>query len=392
MRFGKTPIALQQLLHQKAQTIAAALGVTFITVLLFMQIGFRAGFLDTLTDLPASLDGDLFLLSSSYVTALRPPKFNHRGLHHALAFDEVESISPVYLSSATMKNPGGEHSFLRKIQVIGFPIGQHPILNLSGTPLSTEKLTQSRALFIDERSRKEFRPLLEKLKAGQNQSTEIRTPGGQHNISLVGTFPLGANTSTNSHMATSDLTFMELFARKREDINIGLIRLKPGANPEEVAKQLNEHLPKDVLVMEKNRLLAKERYHYEFHSPIGLIFRFGLGGAIVVGVVILYQILFQMLTKYLRDYATMKAIGFSQHMLRLIVLKEALILAIVGFLPGLAGSLYIYSFLTKATSLRFNMSAEVALGVLASICLICLISALLAIRKLSDADPADLFA
>ncbi|NKB76665.1 MAG: FtsX-like permease family protein [Gammaproteobacteria bacterium] len=391
MRFGKTPIALQQLLHQKTQTFAAALGVMFITVLLFMQIGFRAGFLDTLTDLPASLNGDLFLLSSSYVTVLRPPRFNHRGLHSVLAFDEVESVSPIYLSVATMQNPNGDQGFLRKIQVVGFPIGKHQAINLVGSEPPLEKLSHSRVFLIDDRSRKEFRPILEKVAAGEKLITEIRTSNGQHQISIEGSFSLGANTSTNAHMLTSDMTFMELFGRNREDVNIGLIRLKPGTDSEATVKALNDYLPKDIVVIEKHELLENERYHYEFHSPIGLIFRFGLGGAIVVGVVILYQILFQMLTKYLRDYATMKAIGFSQGMLRIIVLKEALILAIVGFLPGLAVSLYIYNYLTIATSLRFTMSSEVGIAVMVSICMICLVSALLAIRKLSDADPADLF-
>ena len=388
---GKTPIAILQLLHQKTQTIAAALGVTFITILLFMQIGFRSGFLSTLVDLPAALDGDLFLLNASYVTVLRPPTTSLNRLHSAQAFEEVESVVPVYLSAATMKDPSGHPRFLRKIQVIGFPLVDPAVIDDGNNGQEVAKLSQSKSFLLDERSRKEFRPVIEEIREGEERSVEIRTSGGQKSVVLRGLFPLGANTSTNSHMLTSDNTFMDIFRRQRENINIGLINLHPGADPFAVAEALNDYLPEDVVVIEKQALLEKEWNHYEFNSPIGLIFRFGLGGAVVVGVVILYQILYQMLTKYLRDYATMKAIGFSVGMLRKIVLKEALILATLGFIPGFFGSLFVYDYLSQATSLKFEMTAPVSIGVLVSICFICLASALFAIRKLNDADPADLF-
>jgi len=108
-------------------------------------------------------------------------------------------------------------------------------------------------------------------------------------------------------------------------------------------------------------------------------------------VVILYQILYQIVSKYTRDYATLKAIGFSQGMLRLIVLRGALLLALIGFVPGFVASLLMYQALTATTSLEFVMTPGIVAVVFAAVCLICLLSALLAIRKLRDADPAELF-
>jgi putative ABC transport system permease protein len=116
-----------------------------------------------------------------------------------------------------------------------------------------------------------------------------------------------------------------------------------------------------------------------------------LGGAIVIGIVILYQILYQMISKYIRDYATLKAIGFSQGMLQLVVIRGAMLLALLGFIPGFLASLFMYRTLTASTSLRFAMTADKAIIVGAMVCLICLVSALFAIRRLRDADPADLF-
>ena len=152
MLFRKTPIALLQLLHQKAQTTAAAVGVTFITVLLFMQIGFRAGFLNTLTDLPSALNGDLFLLNASYITVLRPPQTSVDRLYSALAFEDVESVAPIYLSATTMKEPGDNPKFLRKIQVMGIPLGDHPALLIPGIEQEISRLQQSKAASLSVRS------------------------------------------------------------------------------------------------------------------------------------------------------------------------------------------------------------------------------------------------
>ena len=388
--FEKTSIAWLQLRYQKAQTIAAAMGISFITVLLFMQIGFRSGFLDTLVDMPSRLRADLILLNSSAVTVLRTPTFNQQRLYQTLAFDEVESVMPVYMGGVMMRDPEGRPRFLRKIQVIAYPLTESA-LDIPEADESIDILKRSRVFLLDENSRKEFRTAIQRVKDDGNLDIEIRSGSRQSRISIGGLFPMGANTSNDSHMLTSDSTFMEIFGRDRNQINIGLIRLKPGVDLEDAKQKIADYLPQDVQIFGKQELLAKERYYYEFNSPIGLIFRFGLGGAIVIGIVILYQILFQLVTKYIRDYATLKAIGFSTMMLRMIVLKEGLILAILGFIPGYIGSIYVYRILAQATSLRFDLSLSVSITVLVSVCFICLASAIFAIRKLRDADPADLF-
>jgi putative ABC transport system permease protein len=146
-----------------------------------------------------------------------------------------------------------------------------------------------------------------------------------------------------------------------------------------------------VVAFDKETLLDEEINYYEHGTALGTMFRFGLGGAVVIGVVILYQILYQIISKHMRDYATLKAIGFSQGMLHLIVIRAAMLLAFLGFVPGFIASLFMYQTLTASTSLRFAMTADKAIVVLVMVCLICLVAALFAIRRLRDADPADLF-
>jgi len=74
-----------------------------------------------------------------------------------------------------------------------------------------------------------------------------------------------------------------------------------------------------------------------------------------------------------------------------VVFEEAVILAIIGFMPGVAVSLGMYNLTRKATNLPIYMTVGRALYVLILTLLMCMISGAIATRKLQAADPADMF-
>lgn len=386
----KTPIFWLQLRHQPMQTISAVVGIAFITILLFSQIGFRTSFLTTLVHLPSRLNADIVMFDSSLTTILRSTPFSHHRLYQALADDDVVAVDPLYLAVGQMRDPAGSPNFLELVQFVGVPLGRD-ILRIAEFSENEGVLYQRRSLLIDTKSRADFAPVIASVQSGGVYRTEIRAGPNQKAVRIEALFALGSNTSANAHVIGSDVTFMDVHRRDRSEIDLGLVKLRPGADANDVAARLSKALPPDVKVLTKEKLIQSERAFYEFETPIGVIFRFGLGGAIGVGVVILYQILFQMMSKYIRDYATLKAIGFSENALKGVVLKSALFLAAAGFIPGVILSYVMYSVVGQATALDFRMTPDIVVLVFATICLICVVSALLAIRKLRDADPADLF-
>lgn len=388
--FQKIPIAWLQLQYQKGQTIAAILGITFTAMLLFMQIGFRSGFLESLVQLPASYQSEVFLMNTSTVTVLRPVTFSERRLYQALAFKEVESITPIYLAEILWRNPLQKEIFIRRIKVIAFPLTSS-ILDLPGLKDNLEKLKFDDVFLLDKQSRPELAPVISEVKNQGQSIAEIKTNSGFKRIKVVGLFQLGANTIFNGSVITSDANFWQIFGRKKEEINLGLIKLKPGVDVQKLILKMESYFPDDVKILSKSDAIAAEKAFYEYGTPIGLIFRFGLGGAIIVGIVILYQILYQKISRFIKDYATLKAIGYSNNSLVMIILEETLFLAILGYVPGFILSCLIYDILAKETSLKFEMTFNVAIAVLLLICLICFLSGLIAVRKLKEADPADIF-
>ena len=122
-----------------------------------------------------------------------------------------------------------------------------------------------------------------------------------------------------------------------------------------------ELLPRDVMVLTQAELVAWERRYWEEATPIGFIFAFGSLMGLVVGMVIVYQILFSDIASHLREYATLKAMGYSNWYLGRAVLSAALILAVLGFVPGFAVSFFLYDAVGKGTFLPLDMGVERAL-------------------------------
>lgn len=112
---------------------------------------------------------------------------------------------------------------------------------------------------------------------------------------------------------------------------------------------------------------------------------------IVVGIVVVYQILYSNVAEHLPEYATLKAMGYRHIYLLSMVLQQALFIAILGYIPGLIISVIQYEFIKQATLLPITMTVNRAVFVLIATIIMCFISGGTAIAKLRAADPADIF-
>ncbi|RUT00458.1 hypothetical protein DSM106972_075860 [Dulcicalothrix desertica PCC 7102] len=204
---------------------------------------------------------------------------------------------------------------------------------------------------------------------------------------------LGTSFGINGHLVTSDINFLRLFGERRQKglIDIGVLKLEPTANTAWVLANLRAKLPSDVLVISKQEFLDKEKGFWNSSTPVGYVFDLGAVIGFIVGAVIVYQILYSDVSDHLAEYATLKAIGFRDRYLLSVVFTEAMILAAMGFIPGLGISLGFYSITRQATLLPMVMTVGRAIFVLTLTALMCGISAAIAIRKLQSADPADIF-
>lgn len=384
----KIPLAWLQLTREKTRLIVALAGIAFANILMFMQLGFREALFDGNVQFHQSLNGEIVVINPQSDALLSLKTFSQRRLYQILALEEVESVHPIYIGFTSWRNP--QTRKLRSIQVIGFDPNAS-IVNLPGVQQNLDKIKQPDVFLFDQGSRQEFGTIAADFLQGKAIATEV----GGRTIKIGGLFQLGTSFGADGNLITSDLNFFRLFNQDGRNlglIDVGLVKLKPGANTEVVLEKLRSSITqKDIRLLSKQEFIDFEKSYWASSTAIGFIFTLGTIMAFVVGTVIVYQILYSEIADHLPEYATLKAIGYTQVYLLIVVFQQALILAALGYLPGFAFAMFQYNIVQKETLLPIAMTISRALLVLLLTVLMCCVSGAIAIRKLRAADPADIF-
>ncbi|HIK07001.1 MAG TPA: FtsX-like permease family protein [Trichormus sp. M33_DOE_039] len=385
------PLAWLQLARQKVRFLVALAGIAFVVVLMFMQIGFQDALYASATQVHSNLQADLILISAQYKSLTSNQSFPRWRLYQALAVNNVESVSSVYLQFAKLKNPINGLKF--PIYVIGFdPVKS--IFQLPQIQKGLKLLQLPNIVFFDYASRPEFGPIAQKFSQGDNVSIEIfnyHTLVG-YKVKVGGLFSLGPSFGVDGNLIVSSSTFLRIFQdRSAQNIDVGLINLKPNTNPQETLAKLSATLPKDVKVITRKEFIALEKSYWTLRTPIGFVFNLMVIMGFVVGVIVVYQILYSNISNHLPEYATLKAMGFKNKYLLNVVFKQALILATLGYIPGYLISIILYDVAKDATELPVIMSLDKAVLIFSFTIFMCLISGFLSTNKLRNVDPADIF-
>jgi putative ABC transport system permease protein len=378
-------LAWRQLRAERARLFSAMAGVMFAAVLVFMQLGFRSALFDSATRLLSAMEAEVFLMNPLTTASFRPEPIPRIRAHQALALPEVAQAVPVYMTQSTWRNP--EDGSRRMIQMIGFDI-EAGAMHFEGLDAIAPALRRVDAVGFDVRSRPEFGDVARLF--AERGPFEVQV--GNRMVEMAGLVSIGPSFGADGNLVMSEVNFRRM-VRERQASNTDLvaIRLQPGTDVAATQARLRGILPPDVAVLTHEELVAHERHYWETATPIGFIFAFGSVMGLIVGMVIVYQILFSDIANHLREYATLKAIGYSNGYLARVVMAAALILAVIGFLPGAALCIWLYDVVAGATFLPLAMTFERAAVVFGLIFGMCAAAGLLAMRKLRDASPADMF-
>jgi len=371
--------------YEKVRFIVALLGVSFALSLILMQIGFREAMFDSGVRMHRHWVYDLVLISPETVSVIGSKSFTSRRLYQALSLEEVASVQAVYLQHGLWKDVASGDT--RDLFVIGFD----PTESIFDSPeiqTQLDTLKMENYVLFDDRARPEFGPVADIVATQGEHRIEING----HKAVVRGLFPMGPSFGINGTVIAGTDNFLRIFpGRGRGVIDVGLIRLRENADAGAAKRMLKAYLPRDVQVYDKAEFIQKEVDYWATNTPIGYVFGFGILIGLVVGSIIVYQILFADVSDHLAEYATLKAMGYSNFYLSKVVIQQAIILAILGFVPGLLLSLYLYDVASDALMIELFMNHRRALLVLGITIAMCIFSALLALRKVRAADPASIF-
>jgi putative ABC transport system permease protein len=211
-------------------------------------------------------------------------------------------------------------------------------------------------------------------------------------MKLAGLVDLGASFGIDGNLLVSHANFLRLFSeRDPGHIDLGVVRLKPGVSVEAAQRQFQQQLGEQVLVLTRDQFADIELKYWKSATPIGVIFSAGTFVGFFIGLIVVYQILYTDVTNHLPQYATMKAMGFSNAYLRGLILAQSLQLGLLGFVPGTLIAAMLYAALRNVTQLPLTLDPARGVFLAAVTVVMCALSGLFAIRRLSSADPAEVF-
>ena len=381
----RIPLSWMLLTRQPVRLLVALAGISFAGILMFMQLGFRDGLFDASVTVHRLFDADLVLISPRSASSVRMAGFPRRRLIQTLADPSVEGVTPVHWGLMLWRNPETRRN--RAILALGFN-PDDPFFLDPGLAEQTGVLKQKGRILFDRLSRPEFGPIADWYNEGKVVETEI----SGNRVRVEGLVSLGTSFGADGNLLTSTETFLDLMPQKSPGgIEVGLIRLKPGTNPDLAVERLQQRLPGDVTVLTKQGFIDFEQNYWKSSTSIGFIFTLGAAMGFVVGCVIVYQVLYTDVSDHLPEYATLMAMGYRISHLLGVVMREGFYLAALGYVPAYLAGQGLYWFVRDATKLPVGMDPARAITVLVMILVMCMLSSLLAMRRLIDADPAEIF-
>ena len=386
----RIPLAWFNLTHDRRRFATSLAGVGFAVLLMFMFNGFMNALYDSQLQLLNRFNGEVIIVNRLRTNMFVPRAFARRRLYQARAFEGVQDAYAIYISEVNWKNPENRNS--RGVRVIAINPDE-PVLNIPEIGDHRRELKLPETALMDTESRAEVGPV----------AAGVVSELADRRIRLIGTFTMGTDfASGNGNLLMSDQNFLRYFADRgpEEDkrsfatVDIGVVKLEPGANVERIVKTLQDNLPNDVLVMARdgeNGFVIRERKYWQENTNIGFVFSLLTSMGFFVGIILVYQILYTDVADHWAEYATLKAMGYRNGYLLSVVMQEALILSVLGFIPGVLVSRLLYQAAGNATGLFFQMTPERVMNLLVATFIMCLVSGAIAVRKVQTTDPADVF-
>lgn len=390
MLSSKIPLAWKNLTHDPRRLLLAICGIGFAVILMFQQRGFRHALFDSTVAVIDRIDADIIVFNRSRFALTSERRFKRELLDVAASEPGVKTALPLYMENqfARFRTAGRR---ARPIRVIAFDIDE-PMLRDQQGPDAPQlgELRAPATAWMDRFSRESYGIEF----SGHDEQIQNAELNGKH-LSITGFFTLGRDFAHEGNLCMSTDNFVNYFPFRNSDplekVDLGAIRITDDVAAQPMTDSLQEILGESVTVLTRQQFMQKEKDFWAKNTPIGVIFAVGAVMGFVVGVIICYQVLANDISEHLGEFATLKAMGYGNSYFCGLVIRQAIILALLGFLPGLCFSWLLFQLNSSFTGLLMNLSWDRVLFVLGLTVIMCVVSGLLALRKLLAADPASLF-
>jgi putative ABC transport system permease protein len=406
------PLALRNVMAARARSLVAIAGIGFATVMVLLQLGFLEAVRFTASINYSQLDFDVALVSPEFEEFYDSGTFPLERLRQAEALETVIAARPLYArmnrwrcppypvtAEAAARTPAQAGALMRwwlgdrrprplqvrDLLVLGIDLDRNPFREpIRGEVEAAKSLLRTRGrLLMNAWSNPDF--------GWQDRRAFSGWELGGQAVEVVGGFTLQRSFGADAAVLCGDESFARSFRLPPAGpVNFGLLKVRRGAGADTV-RRLDLLLPPDVKALSREELFRIEQDYWVRQTATGKIFAFGVLVTMVVAAVVVYQVLSNDVRDHLPEYATLKAMGYTNAFLSRVVLVQSAIYAVAAYVPAVLLGSVLYRMTDTLANIPMiltpgNLALVLALNLAAAFA-----SGLLTLRRVRSADPADLF-
>jgi len=370
------PLAQRNLFHDKVRLTVTLTGIVFSVVLIVVQLGLFLGFTTATSNLIDHSGADLWITSKNVPYVEQGVAFSERKLNQVRAVPGVVDAQKIIAHWTQWKrHDGGEES----VQIVGINVDdplERPWNLVEGR---VDDLKSPDAIILDE---------LYKQKLGVTRVGEVFEIGG-YRARVVG-FTRGIRSFTTSPYVFTSFKNAQDYTRLREDQTLFiLVKAAPGADLQQVRRDLLAHV-KDVDVFTSAEFSHMTTFYWMFTTGAGVAVLIAAALGLVVGFVVVAQTIYATTMDHIREFGTLKAMGAPNSYVYKVIMKQAAISAVIGYVLGMVVSVFVVQGSQKGGA-AILMPAPMAVGMFFLTLAMCIGAALVSINKVTRIDPAMVF-
>jgi putative ABC transport system permease protein len=369
-------LAVRNLFHDRARFLVTLVGILFAVLLVAIQLGMFFGARRMITAMIERANADIWIGAYGADSIEQGLLLSGQERYTALAVPGVKSVAPLIVSFAEWRK---SDSSTAHIVVVGSNRGEET-LDPWNVVEGSKFPTSPDGVIVD-------RSYASKLGAetvgaiAEIEGHKVRVEGFTEGIRSFTTSPYVFTSLSRAH---------ELTSVPKEQANFFLVKLAPGADVEQVSRELKSRLGKKVYVSTKEEFRQQNLTYWLFGTGAGGALIGGTVLALIVGIVIVAQTLYSSTKDHLSEFATLRALGSSAQYIHKVILTQAAVAGIVGWALGAFLTLLISIFGGQA-ALPIVFNPALAAFMLVVTLAMCAISAVSSIIKVTRIDPAMVF-
>lgn len=370
------PLAQRNLLHDKVRLTVTLTGIVFAVVLIVVELGLFVGFTVTTSSIIDKSKVDLWIVSRGTPYIEQGSVFSERKLYQVLATPGVARADKYIVRFSNWKTPLGAES---GIQVVGF----NPYSGIGGpwnvVEGNAEDLKTSDAVMVDE---------VYKKKLGVTKIGETFEISGRR-ARVVG-FTRGIRAFTTTPYVFTSFKNAQGFTRIDADKTYFiLVRAVPGTDIAALKRGLESRL-QNVDVLTTAKFSSMTRIYWMFTTGAGVAVLIAALLGLVVGVVVVAQTIYATTMDHIREYGTLKAMGAPNSYIYRVIITQAGISAVAGYVLAMIISIFIVRASTSGGA-AILLPWQMAVGIFFLTVLMCVSAAVVSINKVTSLDPAMVF-